>query len=436
MANWFVKKESAATDEYAMRRCAFCRVWRSVVPILMVVVFSMTLMAQDGSESSEALRFRFGYRQDEQYRIVGVNVQELSVNGSPLGEAEVLTRIRLQVGAPEERNGVSGAPITAEYRVSQEVADDDEPFSVDRDYSVALWQDVLGRQEVPSGSFVPQVRNIPVFPERALSPGDTWTAEAVEVYDFRDGMGIENPVAIPVTARYEYLGPREFEGETYQELRIQYALFYRPDPEQPEAEHFRVMTARFDQELLWDNVAGRPHYYEETYNLFIQAADGTRMEYQGTADGRVEGAPELDRDSVQEDIEDLIDRDAIRDMSVRTDEEGVTISLDDIRFAPDSAELLESEIEKLEWVAEVLADYPDRDIMVSGHTAFAGTEAARQELSEERARTVGEWLIEYGVRDRSELMYRGFGARRPVDSNETEAGRRRNRRVEITILEN
>ncbi|MFW5826640.1 MAG: OmpA family protein [Alkalispirochaeta sp.] len=400
------------------------------------MVFSMTLMAQDGSESSEALRFRFGYRQDEQYRIVGVNVQELSVNGSPLGEAEVLTRIRLQVGAPEERNGVSGAPITAEYRVSQEVADDDEPFSVDRDYSVALWQDVLGRQEVPSGSFVPQVRNIPVFPERALSPGDTWTAEAVEVYDFRDGMGIENPVAIPVTARYEYLGPREFEGETYQELRIQYALFYRPDPEQPEAEHFRVMTARFDQELLWDNVAGRPHYYEETYNLFIQAADGTRMEYQGTADGRVEGAPELDRDSVQEDIEDLIDRDAIRDMSVRTDEEGVTISLDDIRFAPDSAELLESEIEKLEWVAEVLADYPDRDIMVSGHTAFAGTEAARQELSEERARTVGEWLIEYGVRDRSELMYRGFGARRPVDSNETEAGRRRNRRVEITILEN
>ncbi|HKK49468.1 MAG TPA: OmpA family protein, partial [Alkalispirochaeta sp.] len=178
------------------------------------------------------------------------------------------------------------------------------------------------------------------------------------------------------------------------------------------------------------------HYYEETYNLFIQTVDGTRLEYQGIADGRVEGAPELNREDAQQEIEDLIDRDAIRDISVRTDEEGVTISLDDIRFAPDSADLLESEIEKLQWVAEVLADYPERDIMVSGHTAFAGTEAARQQLSEARARTVGEWLIENGVRGRSELMYRGFGARRPVASNETEAGRRRNRRVEITILEN
>ncbi|MEX2443833.1 MAG: OmpA family protein [Alkalispirochaeta sp.] len=432
MANWFVKKESGATDEYVMRRCAFC----PVLGVILLLLVPPVLTAQSGTDGAEPITFRFGYREGEQYRIVGVNLQELSVNGTPQGEAEVLTRIRLQVGTPGQRNDVSGAPVTAEYRVSQEVEHGDEPFSVDRDYSVEVWQDVFGRQKVPSGSFVPQVRNVPVFLERELRPGDTWTAEAVEVYDFRDGMGIENPVAIPVTARYEYLGPREFEGETYQALRIQYALFYRPDPARPEAEHFRVMTARFDQELLWDNVAGRPHYYEETYDLFIRAADGTRLEYQGTADGRVEGAPALDRGSVQRDIEDLIDRDAIRDMSVRSDEEGVTISLENIQFAPDSAELLEQEIEKLQWVAEVLANYPDRDIVVSGHTAFAGTEAARQQLSEERARTVGEWLIDNGVRDRSELMYRGFGARRPLDSNETEAGRRRNRRVEITILEN
>jgi outer membrane protein OmpA-like peptidoglycan-associated protein len=432
MAYWFVKKESDATDEYVMRRCAFLR----ISGVVLLILAPLVLSAQSESTDSEAVSFRFGYREGEQYRIVGVNRQELSVNGTPQGAAEVLTRIRLQIGPPASRAGEPGAPITAEYRVSQEVDAGDEPFSVDRDYSVELWQDVYGHQHVPSGSFVPQVRNVPVFPERELRPGDTWTAEAVEVYDFRDGMGIDDPVEIPVTARYEYLGPRQFEGEKYHALRIQYALFYRPDPDRPEAEHFRVMTARFDQELLWDNFAGRPHYYEETYNLFIQTLDGTRLEYSGTADGRVEGAPELDRGSVQQEIEDLIDRDAIRDMSVRSDEEGVTISLENIQFAPDSAELLDQEIEKLQWVAEVLSDYPDRDIVVSGHTAFAGTEAARQRLSEERARTVGEWLIDNGVRDRSELMYRGFGARRPLDSNETEAGRRRNRRVEITILEN
>jgi outer membrane protein OmpA-like peptidoglycan-associated protein len=196
------------------------------------------------------------------------------------------------------------------------------------------------------------------------------------------------------------------------------------------------MTARFDQELLWDDLAGRAHYYEETYNLFIRTADGSRLEYRGEADGRVVGAPELDRENVERSIAEDIERNRIADATVRSDEEGVTIALENIQFAPDSAELLDSEISKLQWLEDILREYPDRDVLISGHTALAGNAAGRQRLSEERARSVGEYLLEQEVRDRSQLMYRGFGARRPIADNDTAAGRRRNRRVEITILEN
>lgn len=405
--------------------------------VLILAIFALVglpgVLAQSGDA---AVRFRFGYRPGEQYRIVGVNRQQLFVDGERRGEAEILTRVRVLVDQAASRGGREGADLSAEYQVSEEAETTGEPFSVDRSYGVDLWQDLRGRQEVPRGSFVPQVRNVPVFPEDPVEPGDSWTAPAVEVYDFRDGMGIQDPVVVPVEVSYEYLGPRDFEGRSYDAIAIRYALFHRPAPDRPEAEFIRLMTARFSQELLWDRRAGRAHYYEERYNFFMQTRDGARLEYRGTADGRVVEAPPLDRDTVQREIEDSIAADAIADTTVRSDEDGVTIALENIQFAPDSAELRESEIPKLEWLAGVLRRYPDRDIMISGHTALAGTAAGRQRLSEERAAAVGEWLIGQAVRERSELMYRGLGARDPVADNSTAEGRRRNRRVEITILEN
>ncbi|MDA3951005.1 MAG: OmpA family protein [Spirochaeta sp.] len=392
--------------------------------------------SSSGNAEVQPRRFVHRYRPGEEYRIVGVNDQNLFVDNEPVGSAEVLTRIQIAVTALDQvADGVIGT-LEAHYQVSEEADTGGGAFQLERSYSVEFTQDEAGRQTVARDSFVPQVRDIPTFPEREIAPGDTWSAPAVEVYDFREGLGIDEPVGIPVDVQYEYLGPREFEDRTYDVIRIRYNLFYRPPPARPEAQTIRVMTARFSQELYWDFLAGRAHYYEEDYTLFLQLADGTRSEYRGSADGRIVAAPPLDRDRLRDEIQGAIDSDGIDDTTVRSDEEGVTVSLENIRFAPDSAVLLDSEREKVRWLAEILGRYPDRDILVSGHTALAGTPQGRQMLSEERAAAVGEYLINLGARDRENIMYQGFGARRPVADNDTEAGRRRNRRVEITILEN
>jgi OOP family OmpA-OmpF porin len=71
-----------------------------------------------------------------------------------------------------------------------------------------------------------------------------------------------------------------------------------------------------------------------------------------------------------------------------------------------------------------------RQINVTGHTDAVGSDAYNQRLSERRARAVAEFMVEHGVDSRI-IRARGAGEAEPVESNDTEAGRQANRRVEI-----
>jgi outer membrane protein OmpA-like peptidoglycan-associated protein len=114
----------------------------------------------------------------------------------------------------------------------------------------------------------------------------------------------------------------------------------------------------------------------------------------------------------------------------------VTISLERIQFPANSAVLRPSEQTKLDAVAKILEKYPSRDVLITGHTALFGTAAGRQELSLRRAQAVGDYLLSLGAKKQSQITVRGAGAADPIASNSTQAGRERNRRVDITILEN
>ena len=93
-----------------------------------------------------------------------------------------------------------------------------------------------------------------------------------------------------------------------------------------------------------------------------------------------------------------------------------------------------SEKRKLEKIADILKAYKN-DLLVTGHTALRGNEKARQILSGERAQSVADYLVTLGVRDSYHIFTQGKGAAEPVATNQTEEGRSRNRRVEITIMD-
>jgi outer membrane protein OmpA-like peptidoglycan-associated protein len=191
-----------------------------------------------------------------------------------------------------------------------------------------------------------------------------------------------------------------------------------------------------DQVVYWDSGLGQAAAYAESFRMVFELSGGTTVEYRGRAEAEILESTVMDKDTLAREIAEDIDRMGISDTSVRVVEEGITISLENIQFQADSAVLLPGERDKIDKIAEILRRYPDRDILVGGHTALAGSAEGRMQLSLERAGAVADYLIGKKVRGADRIIVRGYGAENPLADNGTEAGRRKNRRVEITILEN
>lgn len=108
---------------------------------------------------------------------------------------------------------------------------------------------------------------------------------------------------------------------------------------------------------------------------------------------------------------------------------------EEIRFAVDSADLVAPSDEVLSAVKRILDEHPEiRKIRVEGHTDATGDPAYNDDLSARRAAAVTTWLVSHGIApERVESV--GRGSREPLDTNDTEAGRAKNRRVVFKILE-
>jgi OOP family OmpA-OmpF porin len=111
---------------------------------------------------------------------------------------------------------------------------------------------------------------------------------------------------------------------------------------------------------------------------------------------------------------------------------GKSFAFDEITFETDSAALTPDSADQIGQLATVLKAFPSTNVSVEGHTDNTGDPAVNKKLSEDRAAAVKAALIDKGVpADRVTSV--GWGAEKPVASNETEEGKLKNRRVEITL---
>lgn len=104
-----------------------------------------------------------------------------------------------------------------------------------------------------------------------------------------------------------------------------------------------------------------------------------------------------------------------------------------ISFEANSAEFASGSRQALEQIVQLLNSYPDRRIKVAGHTDSSGQREKNLQLSRARAEAVTGYLLDRGV-NRNQLIAQGYGSTQPMVSNDTEAGRARNRRIEIIVM--
>lgn len=116
--------------------------------------------------------------------------------------------------------------------------------------------------------------------------------------------------------------------------------------------------------------------------------------------------------------------------------EGIKITFDSgLLFDVNSSTLNNLSKQEINQLAKILQKYEDTNVMFSGHTDATGAEEYNQTLSEKRATSVAEYTAYMGVAS-ERMTIVGYGETDPVDSNETEVGRRNNRRVEVAIWAN
>lgn len=122
------------------------------------------------------------------------------------------------------------------------------------------------------------------------------------------------------------------------------------------------------------------------------------------------------------------------DIKVENTAAGIRLTIQNLRFKPDSSELLPGEEKRLDQIAAVLKEAGTSQFLVEGHTADTGYEKGEMKLSAERAHSVASALSLRGI-SANRFITKGSGAHKPIADNSTPEGKALNRRVEITILE-
>ena len=295
----------------------------------------------------------------------------------------------------------------------------------------------------------PPLRNFPASPAQPFKEDDIgkkWIAESTIVVCPQQG---KNPTRIPVLAEYQYSGKKKYNGNDTHYVKAVFALRYHGEDHLGDADMLRSEGSRTADIYLDDR--NRPLFIREKIDetFFYKGAESIRQRgfllhfydygqhtvYNG---GSIPATALLERSKNPVKTENS-NKERIKDkgdgiFNVQETPRGILLNLKNLHFVADKAELLHGEDKKLDEIAAVLKTLTFKNLFVEGHTADVGDKSTQHGLSIRRAKTVVDELTKRGI-PAGVFIYSGAGGSKPIASNETEAGRAQNRRVEITVMD-
>ena len=323
------------------------------------------------------------------------------------------------------------------YRVSGifkifRLYDGNSVFHLEEEYSSDFIIHTNGKFEVPYNYFMPNVRHIPTFPDKEIPLTYSWNSEAMEI------VKVNNAPNLNMALSADYLFANIETNENNDPLAvIQYHIMTDKDLLQaglsrngyPE----RIYGFNYGT-FLWDMNKNIPVSQSERYQILF--GYGKNLSYISLQykmniistykiyNTLTEEENELNRKKLEDTLND--------DVIVDTVPEGLVIRLGEILFDTDSYTLREDAKDTVDSIINAIKEtYPDREIIVEGHTDNTGEANYNQALSEKRAKTVADYILPKLEHDK--LSYRGFGDKEPIASNDNPDGRQKNRRVDIII---
>jgi len=312
---------------------------------------------------------------------------------------------------------------------------------------VEFYQKENGEMIFNKDSLYPTLRNAPVFPNSNIEIGDLWWFKGEEIQDFKNfAEGFSSLVAkISILVCYKYEGEKIKEGKKYKIINAKYDISY-PFKDENLISYYLKTLKNVPQyfggsvtiDYYWDIDKGYAPYFEQNYDLYLIMADGTRYRFQGVASGNMEIIRKWDENKKQYLINKIKSElpSNFKDIEFRNEKKGIVIDLGEILFDYNSDKIRPDQMEKLIIIGNIIKKYfPNYQVIVEGYTDDIGSEEYNLDLSKRRAYSVYLALINLGFVSPNLISYIGYGEKFPKVPNNSEENRKKNRRVQIVIVD-
>lgn len=326
--------------------------------------------------------------------------------------------------------------------------------------------DETGAVSMEEDNGYPSFRSFPSFPRKSVNPGESWQGESSRAVDpLNNGLMTK----IPMTIQYTYKGREVYHGEEVYRLNAQWATRYGITYwDFGGDQNLKSAQGSHKASILVSCETGAMIFMTDQVDETFIYKDGNNVTFKGTillfteyppSVSHEEILPELKRigtvaiaDKTQPDSPGLSGQAGYPDspaypdfgssypdlgkkkITVQETDAGIKLAIHDLKFKPDSAELMPGEAERLDEIAAVLKKTGNGKLLIEGHTADTGYPAGEMKVSKDRAFAIAQELSKRGI-DAGRFICKGAGASSPIADNSTPEGKARNRRVEITILE-
>jgi outer membrane protein OmpA-like peptidoglycan-associated protein len=288
-----------------------------------------------------------------------------------------------------------------------------------------------GRYKLPEEQLLPVLRDFPVFPDKEISPGDSWRDFGVRMVD-PENSGIYTKVKF--YCEYKYEGLKTIRTGLKHVITAQYALRYKPGDTKINDPDLKRISGRHMVTIMIDDEDRSSIFIRDTVDEQYFYFDGKVLEHKGFILTWYNDIIGMDRRQVAEKTRQEIETAEVKDVEIIEKTEGLALTVKNLHFVPDSAEILPVENGRIRSLFELLTELEVKKILVVGHTADVGTKESQYLLSEQRARAVIDKLSALGMNP-GMFIYEGRGGDEPAASNETPEGRAANRRVELILLD-
>lgn len=337
----------------------------------------------------------------------------------------------------------------------------------------------------------PSFRSFPTFTSRKIQKGDIWEAKAMRAVDpLSKGIITKMPIYV----RYTYTGDDNYNGEPVYLISAEWATRYNMGGTTTYVDwggdkELNYAHGSHKATIIVSKATGAALVIRDTVDETFVYKDGNKYQYKGTISLFTEYPPAIDRSRLiaalkkmdlldDEEAEKLLQRPVAKDDAIASDakktsgksssakntvakteklkkqieehqtksakvtapisvdntEAGIRLTIQNLQFKADSAELLPGEEKRLDQIAEILRLAEGAQFLIEGHTASTGYEAGEMKLSKERADSIAAALSSRGIGS-ERFICKGSGDKKPIASNDTAEGKALNRRVEITILD-